>query len=468
MVGGSPALAARRRARLAARPARGRGPQAARASPPPFAPAIPRAPPPGAQVGHGGIRSDFIVLQKRKQESERLKMSEAVKEDFKRGAYAQWEQRTDGVIRRRAVQQRFDSIRAADKQLLIERRRKLSEMLRAEDEAFERQIEALGEGPEARRERMESRARELRNKREETRRTYVQEQLDRQWRLSCDPLRNADSANIAKACDAARGYQIEERMALLELEQQEEKVFADMWVKDAEAKERREAEEEAQRRAMDEEQMRILARQVRAESGRRRNPGGAWEELVREEEKCAREAGARGRVRGGQACGRGPGRAGGHRRQPPGRERGGVTGPGVSQALARARGASQGGAVGLWESGGRWTGCGSPGGGGAAVLPPARAWVAACGAVRSSGRVRGRGRPLVRPRAARADARVGACVQRVSAAAAASAVGAERAPPRLTRAPPPLSARAHRHPPRPRRNRPCATRTRPSASAPPS
>jgi hypothetical protein len=203
-----------------------------------------------------------VLIQRRKQEAARQAMANSVKEDFLVGASAEWEMRTDAKLKQRAVQARYDSIRAQDKAALIERRRRVAQMLMAEEAEFQRQVDALDEGPAERRVRMETRARELRDKREAERKAYVEEQLERQWRLGCDELRNADSVNIAKACDQARGYQIEERLQLLALQQQQEKIFAEQWLTDAAAKEKRELEEEAFRKQMDIEQLRILDRQV--------------------------------------------------------------------------------------------------------------------------------------------------------------------------------------------------------------
>eukprot|EP00304_Pavlova_gyrans_P015008 CAMPEP_0206063636 /NCGR_PEP_ID=MMETSP1466-20131121/58328_1 /ASSEMBLY_ACC=CAM_ASM_001126 /TAXON_ID=44452 /ORGANISM="Pavlova gyrans, Strain CCMP608" /LENGTH=473 /DNA_ID=CAMNT_0053439007 /DNA_START=13 /DNA_END=1434 /DNA_ORIENTATION=+ len=208
------------------------------------------------------VRADFLVMQRRKAEAARVDLQEAVRKDWERGAYANWETRTDAMLKQKAVKQRYDSIRAQDKAILLDRRNRLAKLLLEEDAKFQAQIEALDEGPDQRRVRMENRARELRNKREAERKAYVDEQLERQWRLGCDALRNADSVNISKAVDAARGYQIEERLQLLQLERQEEAIFADMWLSDAERKATREIEEEKMRKQMDAEQTRILGSQV--------------------------------------------------------------------------------------------------------------------------------------------------------------------------------------------------------------
>jgi hypothetical protein len=221
---------------------------------------------PRAQREQFGVQAkdlaDHALRQRRKAEDARTMMVQSVNADFVVGAAAHWEQRSDAKLKERAVQRRYDSIRAQDKAALAVRRQRLANMLLGEEASFQQEIDALDETPEQRRVRMETRARELRNKREAERKTFVDEQLERQWRLGCDALRNADSVNIAKSCEAARAYQIEERLALLNLEQQEEQIFSDQWLADWAAKERRELEEEAYRKKMDDEQTKILGRQV--------------------------------------------------------------------------------------------------------------------------------------------------------------------------------------------------------------
>ncbi|KAJ1618612.1 hypothetical protein T492DRAFT_916701 [Pavlovales sp. CCMP2436] len=176
----------------------------ARSSPPspPHTPQGGTTSTPAREGDEGGraaaLRADFLVMQRRKQEVVRTQMERHVKADWVVGAYADWESRTDAKLKTRAVQLRYDSIRAQDKAAVIARRNRLAQMLMAEEAHFQRQIDALDESPDQRRVRMETRARELRGKRENERKTYVDEQLERQWRMGCDALRNADSVNIAK------------------------------------------------------------------------------------------------------------------------------------------------------------------------------------------------------------------------------------------------------------------------------
>merc|ERR1719182_342648 len=101
----------------------------------------------------------------------------------------------------------------------------------------------MAETPEERKVRMEARAKELGDKREAERQEFVRAQYERQWRLACDPLREKESQAILRATNAARAYQIGEKM-----QEQENRVFDAMWEQDRLNKLGREEREEAARK----------------------------------------------------------------------------------------------------------------------------------------------------------------------------------------------------------------------------
>jgi len=191
-----------------------------------------------------------------------MKYEEGCKDLAKATNTATWEIRTSGMIEANRTQQRFESIRRQDAAHLEARRQRLADMLEQESMEFEQQLEQLEETPEERKSRMQARALELKQKREAERQAFVQQQYERQWRLACDPLREQDSKLILKATNAARAYQIGEKMRQLEIEEQESRAFDEMWERDRLAKLEREAADAAARKAMNEAQKRVLDRQV--------------------------------------------------------------------------------------------------------------------------------------------------------------------------------------------------------------
>ena len=205
---------------------------------------------------------DYLILKRRAQEQERVKYDELCHSNYIASANAEWEIKTQGFIDHGKAKQRYNSIRAADEAALNARRQKLANMLGAEQALFQQQLEALTESPAERKARMEARADELKSKRENERLAFVRQQYERQWRMACDPLREQESKEILKATNAARSYQIGEKMKSLELEEQESRAFDAMWEQDRLTKLGREEAEESARLKMDFEHKLVLDRQV--------------------------------------------------------------------------------------------------------------------------------------------------------------------------------------------------------------
>ena len=164
--------------------------------------------------------ADYLILKRRQQEDHRLFYEKLCKSNFKAGANAEWEIRTSGQIEHMKMQNRFNAIRKADAAALDARRHRLAEMLHREQLQQEQQLQSMEESPDQRKARMEARAKELGDKREAERQEYVKSQYERQWRLACDPLREKESMAILRATNAARAYQIGEKMQQLEMEEQ--------------------------------------------------------------------------------------------------------------------------------------------------------------------------------------------------------------------------------------------------------
>jgi len=206
--------------------------------------------------------SDYLILKRRAQEEERMTYEKVTRDNFKAASNAEWEIKTQGFIEHQQAEKRYNAIRSADDQLLDARRRKLAEMLGQESLLFQKQLEDLEESPAQRLARMESRATELKDKREQERLAFVRQQYERQWRMACDPLREKESKEILKATNAARAFQIGEKMKQLELDEAENRAFDRLWETDRLAKLGREEAEEEARMTMDLEHKLVLDRQV--------------------------------------------------------------------------------------------------------------------------------------------------------------------------------------------------------------
>ncbi|EOD23858.1 hypothetical protein EMIHUDRAFT_239006 [Emiliania huxleyi CCMP1516] len=168
---------------------------------------------------------DYLILKRREQEDARRVYEDHGREQSKVGATTAFEVRTDAALGARRLNERYNRLRQQDAAALEGRRRRLAELLAAEQAEQAAALEALEETPEQRKEKMVARAEELRERREAEKQAFVKEQYERQWRLSCDPLRARDSKLIQKATNEARAYQLGEKLRALELEEAEERAF---------------------------------------------------------------------------------------------------------------------------------------------------------------------------------------------------------------------------------------------------
>lgn len=209
------------------------------------------------------LSADYLILKRRQAEEHKMFYERVCKSNFLAGANAEWEIKTSGNIAALKTQKRFEAIRRADAAALDARRQRLADMLAREQEEQERGLALMDESPAQRKLRMETRAKMLGGKREAERQEFVRAAYERQWRLACDPLREKESQAILRATNAARAYQIGEKMAQYEAEEQENRVFDAMWEQNRLDKLGREEREEGARLQMDREQKAVLDRQVK-------------------------------------------------------------------------------------------------------------------------------------------------------------------------------------------------------------
>ena len=205
---------------------------------------------------------DYLILKRREQEDARRVYEDHGREQSKVGATTAFEVRTDAALGARRLNERYNRLRQQDAAALEGRRRRLAELLAAEQAEQAAALEALEETPEQRKEKMVARAEELRERREAEKQAFVKEQYERQWRLSCDPLRARDSKLIQKATNEARAYQLGEKLRALEFEEAEERAFDKLWEEDRLSKEGREEADALARKAMGRQHTAILDRQA--------------------------------------------------------------------------------------------------------------------------------------------------------------------------------------------------------------
>ncbi|XP_060617237.2 cilia- and flagella-associated protein 53 [Anolis sagrei] len=129
-----------------------------------------------------------------------------------------------------------------------ERRKRLLNLLEAEEKGYFTEMESLEETMGDRQKDMRTRAKELREKREEARRKVAAEKREQQFRETCEELRTQWSQkHLLEVCED-RLAQLALKEELKKQKAQEEANFAALWEADRLAKEKR-AMEDAQKRS---------------------------------------------------------------------------------------------------------------------------------------------------------------------------------------------------------------------------
>uniref|UniRef100_A0A3P8X4F7 Trichohyalin-plectin-homology domain-containing protein n=1 Tax=Cynoglossus semilaevis TaxID=244447 RepID=A0A3P8X4F7_CYNSE len=139
---------------------------------------------------------------------------------------------------------------------------RLKQLLKQEEEHTLQEMERRYDTTAERKKKMIALARQLRDKREKERQQYISHQLDRQFRVHCEELRVAESKRRDLEGNLLREAQLKTQQELQQEQEEEERVYHELWKADARAKEERERqtmELQMQRHA---EQQSTLLRQI--------------------------------------------------------------------------------------------------------------------------------------------------------------------------------------------------------------
>jgi len=92
-------------------------------------------------------------------------------------------------IEKNAVARKVNTMKRDLQDDLEQRRGRLARMLAEEDAQYTRELESMEETPEVRRDKLRARARELIRRREQEKREFANQMLERQFREDCDAFR---------------------------------------------------------------------------------------------------------------------------------------------------------------------------------------------------------------------------------------------------------------------------------------
>jgi len=214
-------------------------------------------------------RPDARVIKERAKEERIQYFCDHVKANENVAALAHWENRTDQVIKRNVVIERYDSLNAKAEADLDMRRQRLAAKLGEEEVDLQIELKRNQGSSGTRREHMVERAKELYEEREAARRQEADEALYRHWREGCDPLRAEDMKKIVRNTVAARHMQLEEKAHLKEMKKEENKHYEEMYEHERLKKEQRYTEDKKRRQHLDAEAVRLIDLQVKDIEGRR-------------------------------------------------------------------------------------------------------------------------------------------------------------------------------------------------------
>ncbi|KAI4900511.1 hypothetical protein NFI96_020142, partial [Prochilodus magdalenae] len=184
--------------------------------------------------------SDFLTLERRKQETTRNKVLEFTKDQSSCDLRMRWERNTEQRMVSATIERRVQEAMGQYQMSIDERRERLRELLESEEREFLTEAKEKKETVLERQTKMRERAKYLQEKRESERQKIVAEKLDQLFREQCEELRAAQTRRRQDEVFRERAAQIRTRDEARRLHQGEEMLFAQLWESDRQAKEERE------------------------------------------------------------------------------------------------------------------------------------------------------------------------------------------------------------------------------------
>lgn len=214
------------------------------------------------------IRADRAIIQRQKAEHlHEIALSKGI-DQFKVEQKGVWENRMVDVIRDSRVKGKAAMIQRQQKANLDVRRQHLAAMLSEEQNSYEREMVDREDTPAQRMDKMAVRAFEMKKRREDERKSFVQEKLYQQWREGIDELRTMDSKIVELKVIAARDFQLDEKQVQREEDKSHHDFYDRLWHEGYLAKIEREEREKAMKHERNEQQKGTLAVQLDMKSER--------------------------------------------------------------------------------------------------------------------------------------------------------------------------------------------------------
>ena len=203
-------------------------------------------------------QSERFITSRRVQEESINKLATKLKQESHEKHFANWEIKGQTVFKKQFINNRMSQLREIAQEQIQQRRDRLNDMLQRENEAYKQEIEGMEETPAQVRERMLKRVAQLKQMKEEERRKYVEQQLEKKFENEADELRKVDADFKELKTTYERNIQMMEKQRDMEEKFNEEMIYADLYMRDIKQKEKQEQEILKQQRQKIEERNKIL------------------------------------------------------------------------------------------------------------------------------------------------------------------------------------------------------------------
>jgi hypothetical protein len=197
------------------------------------------------------LRSDYLITKRRANESvskilnykinQQLKnLFSFISKDVLNGDMAKWENKTNSMCEKNEQKLKMQKFQEQRLKFMDMRRKKLSDLLKFEEEQYKQEIIAIQETPQQVREKMEQKLKGLVELKEKERQELVQTLNERKFYADADQLRKNDSEAFAVECYLEQENQMLDKLKRREQEKNEELLYATLNELDIKKKKERE------------------------------------------------------------------------------------------------------------------------------------------------------------------------------------------------------------------------------------
>lgn len=202
------------------------------------------------------------LTNRRDFEESRLTLDDQLSISQKLVEHAEWQKRSDAIVRRNAITRYAKQTLAQQQQELERRRAALRLLLSEEEQRYKQEMLASLETQEQRAARVMNQARKLKTEREARSAAYAEAAYEKQWKESCDDLRTIDSHFFSLHCNDTVIEQMAEKQRKIQQQKQLAAEQDALWEQQRLDKVRQEELKQQQRQEAQRENRRALQQQM--------------------------------------------------------------------------------------------------------------------------------------------------------------------------------------------------------------